>query len=903
MSKLSFSVLLLVLFSFSALAQRGSIKGLIIDSVSKAPIEHATIAVVNSKDTSLVSYTLSQKDGSFKLTSLPIDISNRVVISIMQYGTFRKTLKLQSNVITDLGQISLNPRSLKEIVIKGERTAVAVKKDTIEFTAEAFKTRPNAVVEDLLRLLPGVQVNADGSIMFNGKSVNRLLIDGKRFFGNDTKVATKNLDADMLDKIQIYDDREDDPDHRLSDREVGKVINLKMKSKIKRSTLGKVYGGVGTRDRHEIGGILSNFRDTLQVSLIGLSNNLNSTGFSNDELYTMGGFGRSQGGQVNDGTFGGQNWGGGIQSVISGGVNINNDYGTKLRMNLTYFYTGTNTLYNAKNEVLQTTDQTVIDNKGEGTANYDSRKQALTAAIDWKPDTNMRILYTPNFSFQTNPSSYIYTGNSANLQGSINFSNSSQTSNSSGNNFNHNFMFYRKLGHKGTSITVNHSLTLSHDSPYNYSLQDIRSFVSSVPSQLLDRHEDDGSVNNTFGLTVGFYHPITKKIIVELNTNTRYLVIAGRANVFEKNPGSGQYSLFNDTLSKNLVRHWFVQNIKPIFTYKFTDDINIKAAIDLEIQNVTNFFNIDTVRNINKKYQLLFPSFELNIKGFSARYSQSYDLPTIDDLLPTTRVYNAFYRVTGNPNLQANKVSEMHVNYYHYYNDKQVGFNFYGNLYLADNVRITKTTIDSVGVNSSTTLNEGSSVRSDFGFGFSKQFKQRQKWQINFNTNFNGDIRRSDFILNTDKGTQTNYNFSASPTVNFNYSSLLSFNTNYQFGIQSTQYKGVNYAAVNLLTHTVGTDLSLSWPAHFIFDAKYSYNYRPQVGQGFQQSSNIVDLATTFMFLKKDRGQFKLSVYDLFDQNVSIYRYASNNSLITSEQQILRRYFMLTFQYKLSSYK
>jgi hypothetical protein len=122
------------------------------------------------------------------------------------------------------------------------------------------------VVEDLLRLLPGVQVNYDGTIFINGKEVSKLLIDGKRFFGTDPKVATRNLDADMLDKIQVYDDREEDPDHKLSDMEVGKIINLKMKSKIKKSTMGKVYAGIGTRGRHEAGGILSNFRDTLQVS-------------------------------------------------------------------------------------------------------------------------------------------------------------------------------------------------------------------------------------------------------------------------------------------------------------------------------------------------------------------------------------------------------------------------------------------------------------------------------------------------------------------------------------------------------------------------------------------------------------------------------------------------------------
>jgi len=903
MNKFSLLVLFLLSFSISTLAQRGSIKGVVLDSASKAPIEHATIAIVNSKDTSLVAYTLSQKDGTFKLTALPVDISNRVVISIMRYGTYRKAIKLKLNVMTDLGQIALSAKSLQEVVIKGERTPIVVKKDTIEFNAEAFKTRPNAVVEDLLRLLPGVQVNYDGTILVNGKKVNRLLIDGKRFFGNDPKVATKNLDADMLEKIQVYDDREDDPDHKLADKDVGKVINLRMKSKIKKSTLGKVYGGVGTRDRHEVGGILSNFRDTLQVSLIGLSNNLNSTGFSQDELYTMGGFNRSQTGQYYDGTFGGQNWGGGIQSITSGGVNVNNDYGEKLRMNFTYFYTGTNTVNINKNEAEQTTDQTVIDSKYQGTNKNISRKQAIGATIDWKPDTNMRILYTPSFNFQSSPSTYLYTGSSANLQGPISVSNVSQNGSSTGNSFSHNFMFYHKLGHKGRSITINQSLTLSNDNPYSYSLQDVRSYVSSVPSQLLDRYDGDGTLNNTFGLTVNYYHPFTKKIIFELNTNSRYLVIGSRASIFDKDQTTGRYSLFNDTLSKKLVRHWFVQNIKPVFTYKFTDDINIKAGLDLEIQNITNYFNIDTVRNINKKYYLLFPSLEFNVKGFSAGYSEYYDVPSIDNMVPITRIYSAFYRVTGNPDLIPSRKHDFRVNYYKYNNDKQLNFNFYGGLSLLQNALVSKTTIDAVGVQTTNYVNRDNGITSYFGGSIGKQFKARQKWQIGLSNNFNGGVYKTAFFLNADEGLQYNYNFSTTQNVNFNYGSILSLNTNYQFNIASTQYKEVNYATVNTITHTVGSNISLRWPTHFIFDAKYNYNYRPQIGPGFQRSSNIVDLAATMLMFKKDRGQVKLSVYDLFDQNITIYRYAGQNSITTSEQQILKRYFMLTLQYKITSYK
>lgn len=274
---LTFIILLLV--PTLLYGQKASIKGRVVDSLSKSPVEHATVAMVNLKDTSLISYTITQKDGSFKLTGLPINHDTKLIISSMTYNTFRQAITFKPGEAKDMGSVNLYAKTLNEVIVKAERSPIVMKKDTIEFNTEAFKTRPNAVVEDLLRLLPGIQVDYDGTITINGKAVSKLLIDGKRFFGDDPKVASKNLDADMLDKIQVYDDRENDPDHKLSDAEVNKIINLKMKSKIKKSTLGKLYGGIGTRDRYEMGGILSNFKDTLQVSLIGLANNLNQTGF------------------------------------------------------------------------------------------------------------------------------------------------------------------------------------------------------------------------------------------------------------------------------------------------------------------------------------------------------------------------------------------------------------------------------------------------------------------------------------------------------------------------------------------------------------------------------------------------------------------------------------------------
>ena len=225
------SILLLLLGTVAKSQNKATVKGLVKDSLSKTAQEYATVAIVNTKDTSLISYTITDKTGAFKLSGIPTDKSTKLIISYIGFDTKRILLHLKAGETLDLKEIFITGKSLNEVVIQGERSPVVIKKDTIQFNTEAFKTRPNAVVEDLLRLLPGVQVNNDGSILVNGKDVSKLLIDGKRFFGNDPKVATRNLDADMIDQIQVYDDREDDPDHKQSDNDTKKIINLKTSSR------------------------------------------------------------------------------------------------------------------------------------------------------------------------------------------------------------------------------------------------------------------------------------------------------------------------------------------------------------------------------------------------------------------------------------------------------------------------------------------------------------------------------------------------------------------------------------------------------------------------------------------------------------------------------------------------
>jgi hypothetical protein len=274
----------LVFFSFTSWSQSGSVSGKVTDSTGSRFLPLATVTVFKAKDTSIITYRLSNETGEFKIPNLPLDVPLRLMVTYSGYEAYRKDFILTQSASAkrfDSVLLVSTSKQLDEVMVFAERPPVIIKKDTIEFNASAFKTLPNALVEDLLKKLPGVQVDRDGNIAVNGKAVNRILVDGKTFFGDDPKMATRNLPANAIDKVQVVDDKEEmlrNGDDNLNN--VGKVINITLKKGVKKGWFGKMYAGLGTQDLYEAGGIANIYRDTLQFSVLGYVNNMNKPGFS-----------------------------------------------------------------------------------------------------------------------------------------------------------------------------------------------------------------------------------------------------------------------------------------------------------------------------------------------------------------------------------------------------------------------------------------------------------------------------------------------------------------------------------------------------------------------------------------------------------------------------------------------
>ena len=451
--------LVMLVFGTTVLAQKnGVVKGIAYDTLAKAPVASATITVLDKKDSSLITFTMTDNGGRFELKGIP-NGDYRLMISHVGYRNSNTFFSIdETNKIKDLGNITMNDvaRVLDEVVIESEAPPVTLVGDTVQYNAGSFKTQPNANVEQLLKKLPGVKVEKDGSVSAQGEKVNRVLVDGKEFFGNDPKIATRNLPADAVDKVQVYDRQSDQAQLTgFEDGNYEKTINLKLKKDKKKGLFGKVTAGAGDKERYEGRFNVNSFKGARQLSALGMGNNTNAEGFSfMDILNFTGAMNQmAQGGNVNinisadDAAAMGLNTNrGGINTAWGGGLNYNNIIGKKLDFQSNYFYNR----YNPAS-----ISHTARQNLTPGASSYYD-EQAYNDNLNNGHRVNLNMLYqidsfhslriTPSFSYQKSRNKSITDySTQAEDGGMINEGLTNSINRNEGYNFRNDLIFRKKI--------------------------------------------------------------------------------------------------------------------------------------------------------------------------------------------------------------------------------------------------------------------------------------------------------------------------------------------------------------------------------------------------------------------------------------------------------------------------
>ncbi len=907
-------ICLIILFSLYSLlteAQRGSLTGKLIDeSGKKMPL--STITIYHATDSSFITYRLSGNEGDFKVSGLPLNTKLRTIISFTGFETYRKEFMFSSTILSiDLGLIKMqnSTKQLDEITVFSERPPVIFKKDTIEFNANAFKTLPTALVEDLLKKLPGMMINENGDIIYNGQKVNRILIDGKRFFGDNVQMATRNLPSNYIDKVQVVDDKEEmHINNQFNEQNAGKLINLTLKKGIKKGWFGKLYGGLGTDERYEFGAIASKFRDTFQVSIVGYNNNVNRSSFSTKDVRQLGGFNRDSykfsssgdGYRLNGISFGGGNSGITTSSAI--GINLNHAPSKTLSLYGQIFIGKTNTLLESFNNTKYSLNDSLINKTQIKNELNNGFSKNINAGINWKPnkfnDFSFRAYYSQLNSNINSPTA-LSTSNSE--LGIINTSNGEIITDLKSKKYDHS-IFYNSTfpTHAQRTLDIMHTFSYDNNSDtnitetVNFQIFPVNSFV--VFNQ--KRNSLQPSTNtNTY---IRFGDKFNINIRFDLFSEVNYSNKTHDIYTFNKSSNSNEYDSINVTLSNGLKREHLIWRNRLSLQHKF-ETFRLIYGITFKQQWVNDFFSVKPNESIQQQFFNPLINARISWKNNIISVSQDLIVPDIAYLIPVPDNTNPFFIFKGNVRLSPTKSNSLSVENNLYNTKKQTNLFYLLNVSYYKNFIINSIELDDKGVQTNMPINVKESFFSNFSTRLSKQFIKGKQFSFKANLSINGGLNIIPVLFNNVSGNEDRLSGSIDFGVNFNWNDIVEFNPSYNPSYRKSNYTNDLFSSRNVETQKLKAEFIVRMPKKMVWETNIFYSKLNDATNYFPAEQVYWNAALSYLFLNEDKGQIKLAIYDILNKNNNVTRTINGNAVIETRTNVLGRYLMLTFNYDLRS--
>ena len=901
MKVLRITIFGLLFFTVSLSAQR-SIQSSVFDAKNGQAIEMATVRLLKQKDSALVQGAQTDMKGGFTLPK--VRSGNYIlVVSSVGYHDYKRNITMENkDLILKAIQLKENVKLLNELEVKGTAAQLVVKGDTVEYNAAAFKTQENAAVEELLKKLPGVEISADGKITVNGEDIKKIRVDGKKFFEGDIEQATKNLPADMIEKIQVLEQKSDMALLTgFEDGDTERIINLTTKPNRRKGVFGNMGLGAGldiNNDFRYDGSLSMNImRGESQTNINAGANNLNTS---------RGSRGRGSWGGANSGITTSQNL----------GINNNTIINPKFKIGGDVTFNHSNNLSETETERTSYISEKTYDDWSKSMSGNDRYSTNLRLEAEWKIDSLRTIVFQPNMgynqteSFSTREYRYLTEGDSTSWGDSKNsgFSNSL----SGGLNVIYNQKSAQK---KGRSFTLNLRTGFSESNSDNMNLSNKFTNDTTI---LIDQNTINRSNNFNSYLRMSFVEPLwNNKNMLEAAVSVSNNTTKSVKEQFGKDV-NGDYTIFNDEYSNNFENIFFRESIE--LNYRFTEkDYNIMLGVNGEpsqtrnLREYGNGFVRDTTYGVfnfapTGRFQYNFGRKTFARIDYRGRTQQ----PSIDQMQPVKNNSDLMNETVGNPSLNPAFSHNLRL-MYSQFNDKTFSsFSTFLNTNLTKDALVSNRIYDSSLKQYNQTVN----------------LKDAMPLSLNWNVMFNTPLiqKRLHFNTNTSTGYRTQYGFVSRGVNNeeIDIDNLLTGASNFtrtynaaeeisltfthdviEMGVRGRiGYNNSLNSQKNVETETwdwMGRgNLVIRFPYDFTLSSDIAYSDR--AGYTNMDQSEIMWNAALDKSLFKKKGTLSLRANDILRQRLNIRQTIGDNYVQYSRYNTLPSYFIVSFTYKINQF-
>ncbi len=939
-------LIFLVLFFFVSLSSYGQrptdqtrperkFTGQVIDGAAKTPMIGANVLIKTVTD-SLLRGTVTGADGRFEIAR-PFIPEVKLEITFLGYKTITKIHSMREPV--ELGELILleDTKVLGEVLVQGVSVVGEQKGDTTSFNANAFKTQTNAQAEDLIRKMPGITFQG-GQIQAQGEQVQKILVDGREFFGSDPNIALRNLPADAIDRVEVLDQRSDQS--RLTGFDDGsytKTINIILRSDKKNGSFGRTYAGYGNDDRYAAGGSVNFFKGDQRISVLGLFNNINQQNFSSQDLAGLtanasAGAGRGGGmmGGMGGGGFGGGQWGGGggnsnflvgnsggIVTTNALGLNYSDKWGKKVNVTGSYFFN------NTANSLRQITNRETVVNANlrqfyeENLINtVKNSNHRANARIEADINDKNSIVLTPSLSFQDNST---FSDRDALTRNSLGDSLSALRSISNATtkavNLSNNLTYRYKFDKKGR--------TLSTEVFTAWSNRDQDSDLMAA-SREFRRNLVDTATQETYSLNEGFNYRVNLTFTEQLSKNaigTFGYQVGNNATAADQKTfqiDEERKALLDTALSNEFDNKFITQRLRSGYAYN-KDAWSINVNMDYQNARLDNEAFFPVPGTFNRSFNNFLPSANLNYRnrktGFSwrVRYRTSTNEPSVAELQNVVNNQNPLNLRVGNPDLGQSYNHNIFANISKINLEKSrtlflfvthsVTSDFIGNstFLTTRDTLINNEILLRSGGQLSRPVNLDGNIRSSFFLTYGAPLK---KLKTQFNINTRVSFNRTPGLINGISNLNDNTTLSQGLTFNSNISQ------NVDFSISTTgSYNIVNSSLQQNLNNNFYQQESnmrlyfSSKNGKFFMGNNVAHSLYSGLSEGFNQNFWLWNMEGGFRFAKNNKAEIKAVLFDVLNQNNSISRTISDVAVTDVFTNVLTRYGMITFTYILGNFK